>query len=64
MKRTAAVLMATVALVVGPALTTSASAVPDRKCDDNPENFQRVGGKCVSDGRAEKLNDTPENEKD
>lgn len=53
--------MATIALVVGPALTTSASAAPLKKCEDNPENFTLVGGVCVSDGRAEHL-DGPENE--
>lgn len=62
MRRTVAVTMATIALVVGPALTMSASAVPMKKCTDDPENFQIVNGKCVSDGRAEKLNDGHENE--
>jgi len=32
-----------------------ASAAPRDKCANNPENFQIVQGKCVSDGRAERL---------
>lgn len=62
MRRAAAVTMAAIALVVGPAVTTSASAVPMKKCLSDPENFQVVNDdQCVSDGRAEKL-DGPENE--
>lgn len=64
MRRAAAVAMATIALVVGPGLMTSASAVPMKKCQGDAENFQIFQGQCVSDGRAEKLNDGPENEKD
>ncbi|HEX2073758.1 MAG TPA: hypothetical protein VHF92_08240 [Geodermatophilus sp.] len=53
-KATATVFM-TLALA-GVGAGTASAAGPD-KCANNPENFQMVGGVCVSDGKAEKLND-------
>jgi uncharacterized protein YfaQ (DUF2300 family) len=55
MRKPAGLALAVIALVASSALTSSASAVPDKKCQGNAENFQVVNGRCVSDGRAEKL---------
>lgn len=55
MRKTAALTLAVLAMVASSAFTSSASAVPDRKCHGNAENFQVVNGVCVSDGKAEKL---------
>lgn len=55
MKKSAAVSMAVLVMWGGSALTSAASAAPMKKCQDDPENFQIVNGKCVSDGQAEKL---------
>ena len=37
------------------ATSAAASAAPAKKCPG--ENFQVVNGKCISDGRAEKIDD-------
>ena len=51
-KATATVFMALALVGSGAGI---ASAAPDGKCGGNAENFQKVGGQCVSDGKAEKL---------
>lgn len=48
--------MVLAAMMSVPAMTSSASAVPMKKCQPGAENFQIVNGVCVSDGKAEKLN--------
>jgi hypothetical protein len=56
MRKTAAVTLSVLAMVVSSAFTSSSAAVPMKKCEGgNAENFQIVGGVCVSDGKAEKL---------
>lgn len=56
MKKTAVTAVMLLSMLGGSvAVSTAASAAPKNKCPG--ENFQMVGGECVSDGRAEKLND-------
>lgn len=55
MRKTAALTLAVLAMVVSSAFTSSASAVPMKKCAGNAENFTQIGNMCVSDGKAEKL---------
>lgn len=49
--------MVLAAMMSASAMTSSASAVPMKKCQGDAENFQIVNGVCVSDGKAEKLDD-------
>jgi hypothetical protein len=53
MKKALALLGASAALVAS--FAGPASAAPAKKCSGNAENFQSVGGQCVSDGKAEHL---------
>ncbi len=53
-KATATVFMTLALAGVG---AGTASAAPADKCGPGAENFQMVNGQCVSDGKAEKLND-------